>query len=67
MDFDINVVRGVLTLLLLLCFIWLCLWAYSRKQAPAFHEAANLPFADESLSQHSGIVATQPRKSGEPS
>jgi cytochrome c oxidase cbb3-type subunit 4 len=67
MDIDINTVRGVLTLLLLLCFAWLCIWAYSRKQVASFNEAANLPFADEHLSQRSGIAAANSRHNGEPS
>lgn len=67
MDIDINTVRGLLTLLLLLAFIGLCFWAYSRKRHDAFSEAANLPFADEHLSQRSGAAAAQSRNSGEPS
>jgi cytochrome c oxidase cbb3-type subunit IV len=66
MNFDINVVRGVLTLLLLVTFIGLCFWAYSRKRESAFNEAANLPFADEELNARSGAAANS-RKNGEPS
>jgi cytochrome c oxidase cbb3-type subunit 4 len=67
MSVDINLVRGLLTLLLLVAFIGLCLWAYSRKQEKSFNEAANLPFIDDELSVRSGIAAANSRNSGEPS
>ncbi len=48
---DINDLRGLSTLLLMVSFIGLCFWAYSSKRKKAFEEAAHLPFADEALSQ----------------
>ncbi len=48
---DINDLRGLSTALLMLAFIGLCFWAYSRKRKKTFDEAANLPFADEELNQ----------------
>ena len=48
---DINDLRGLSTLLLMIAFIGLCFWAYSSKRKKTFDEAANLPFADEELSQ----------------
>lgn len=57
MTFDINFLRGILTAILLCAFIGLWIWAWSKKRGPAFHEAANLPFADEPISQHSGQLA----------
>lgn len=44
---DINDLRGISTLFLLIAFIGLCVWAYSGKQKKTFEEAAKLPFADE--------------------
>lgn len=44
---DINTLRGILSVLLLLAFLGLCAWAYSRKRTDEFTEAANLPFADD--------------------
>lgn len=44
---DINTYRGILTILVMVGFISLILWAYSKKQKDSFDEAANLPFADE--------------------
>ncbi len=48
---DINDLRGLSTLLLMIAFIGLCIWAYSRKRKKIFDEAANLPFADEELNR----------------
>ena len=48
---DINDLRGISTALLLFAFIGLCFWAWSSKRKKSFDEAANLPFADEELSQ----------------
>ncbi|MCB1676324.1 MAG: cbb3-type cytochrome c oxidase subunit 3 [Halioglobus sp.] len=43
---DINDLRGLSTVFLMISFIGLCLWAYSRKRKKSFDEAANLPFAE---------------------
>ncbi len=48
---DINDLRGLSTVFLMMAFIGLCFWAYSSKRKKAFDEAANLPFADEELNQ----------------
>ena len=48
---DINDLRGLSTLFLMVSFIGLCFWAYSKKRKKAFDDAANLPFADEELNQ----------------
>ncbi len=50
---DINDLRGLSTAFLLVAFIGLCFWAYSKKRKKEFDEAANLPFADEDLHQRS--------------
>jgi cytochrome c oxidase cbb3-type subunit 4 len=44
---DINDLRGLSTAFLMLAFIGLCFWAWSKKRKDEFDEAANLPFADE--------------------
>jgi len=46
---DINDLRGLSTAFLMVAFIGLCSWAYSKKRKKEFDEAANLPFADEDL------------------
>ncbi len=48
---DINDLRGLSTAFLMVAFISLCVWAYSKKRKQAFDEAANLPFADEAVNQ----------------
>jgi cytochrome c oxidase cbb3-type subunit 4 len=50
---DINDLRGLSTLFLMISFIGLCIWAYSGKRKKTFDEAANLPFADEQQHQRS--------------
>ncbi|HBO13757.1 MAG TPA: CcoQ/FixQ family Cbb3-type cytochrome c oxidase assembly chaperone [Halieaceae bacterium] len=48
---DINDLRGLSTLFLMIAFIGVCGWAWSKKRKKTFDEAANLPFADEELNQ----------------
>jgi cytochrome c oxidase cbb3-type subunit 4 len=44
---DNGTVNGVVIILLIIAFVGLTLWAYSKRRKPDFDEAANLPFADE--------------------
>jgi cytochrome c oxidase cbb3-type subunit 4 len=44
---DINDFRGWHTIVLMVLFIGIVVWAYSRKRKKSFDEAANLPFADQ--------------------
>ena len=44
---DINDFRGWHTIFLMILFIGVVIWAYSRKRKKSFDEAANLPFADD--------------------
>lgn len=44
---DINTLYGLLTLLLLVLFIGIVLWAYSSRRKKDFEEAARLPLEDE--------------------
>lgn len=44
---DINDLRSLVTVLSFLCFIGICVWAYSRPAKPAFEEAARLPFLED--------------------
>jgi len=47
MHLDFEVLSGAVTVLWLLAFIALCLWAWSGRRRKAFDAAARLPF-DES-------------------
>lgn len=44
---DVNDARSILTLLSFICFGGIAWWAYSGRNKARFHEAANLPFADD--------------------
>ena len=44
---DINVVRGLITLVLMLLFIGVCIWAYSSKRKQDFEQASRLPLERE--------------------
>ncbi len=44
---DQGTVQGIGTLLAMLAFIAVCLWAYSGRNKERFEEAARLPFADD--------------------
>jgi cytochrome c oxidase cbb3-type subunit 4 len=48
---DINDLRGLSTLFLMISFIGLCIWAYSGKRRDSFDAAAQLPFADEEMNR----------------
>lgn len=40
-------VRSIATLVCMMTFIGIVIWAYSARRQPDFDEAAMLPFADE--------------------
>lgn len=44
---DPGVLRGIGTIILMTCFVALCIWAYSPRQRARFDEAARLPLADD--------------------
>jgi cytochrome c oxidase cbb3-type subunit IV len=44
MEFDINTGRAVVTVLSLVTFIGIMVWAYSSRNSADFEEAAKLPF-----------------------
>jgi|APDOM4702015073_1054812.scaffolds.fasta_scaffold33431_2 cytochrome c oxidase cbb3-type subunit 4 len=44
---DINDLRSAVTVISLLAFVGIIVWAWSRKNRAAFDEAAQLPFAEE--------------------
>jgi cytochrome c oxidase cbb3-type subunit 4 len=47
MDFDVNTLRSLVTLVSLFTFIGIIVWAYSRKNSADFDKAANLPFEQD--------------------
>ena len=44
---DINLVRGILLVLLILAFFGIWAWAWQSKQKPAFREASMLPLEED--------------------
>lgn len=43
----INEFRSLLTVLGFLCFLGICVWAYSKHAKSGFDEAARLPLTDD--------------------
>lgn len=41
---DINTLRSIVTVVSLVCFIGIVLWAWSGRNRAAFEQAAQLPF-----------------------
>lgn len=48
---DINTLRGLSTVFVLIAFIGVCWWAFAPRRKRQFDEAANLPFDDDVPSQ----------------
>jgi cytochrome c oxidase cbb3-type subunit 4 len=44
---EINDIRAWHTVVLLILFVGIVIWAYSKRRKRDFDEAANLPFADQ--------------------
>ena len=44
---DTGTLQGIGTLLAIIAFSGVCIWAWSGKRKAEFEEAANLPFADD--------------------
>jgi cytochrome c oxidase cbb3-type subunit 4 len=44
---DINIVRGLLTAVLLFAFIGLCIWAWSKRRKADFDAVAALPLEED--------------------
>ena len=47
MDFDVDTLRAMATVLSFMTFIGIVVWAYSRRNAADFEEAARLPFEQD--------------------
>jgi cytochrome c oxidase cbb3-type subunit 4 len=47
MEFDVNTLRSMATVVSFLTFIGIVAWAYSRRNAADFEQAANLPFEQD--------------------
>ena len=47
MDFDINTLRSLATVVSFVTFIGIVRWAWSKRRAADFNDAANLPFQQD--------------------
>jgi cytochrome c oxidase cbb3-type subunit 4 len=45
----VNNLRTIVLVVGLLCFLWICFWAFSKRAKSGFDEAAQLPLADDDL------------------
>lgn len=48
---DINTLRGIATILVMIAFLGIVVWAYSAYKKKDFDEASQLPFADETQAE----------------
>jgi len=48
---DINTLRGLSTILVMIVFVGICLWAYSSSKKKDFDDASNLPFQDDDIAE----------------
>lgn len=55
---DINTVRGLSTVFVMLAFIGILWWAVAPRRRKRFDEAANLPFADEDQAEREERAAS---------
>ena len=46
---NIGILQGIGTVLAMVAFIGVCIWAWSSKNKQRFDEAAQLPFMDDDL------------------
>ncbi len=44
---DINVLRGIATILVMVAFLGVCWWVYIYRSRDHFNEAAQLPFEEK--------------------
>jgi cytochrome c oxidase cbb3-type subunit IV len=44
---DVNTLRSAVTLVMLLMFVGIVVWTWSRSRRDAFDDAAALPFVDD--------------------
>ena len=51
---DIDTFRGIVTGILLVLFIWLVIWAYSKRRHETFEAAARLPLEDQEKDEGDG-------------
>lgn len=48
---DLDLLRAILTVISLGCFVAICLWAWSARAQAGFAQAANIPFTEDDRPQ----------------
>ncbi len=61
---DINFLRSLSPVFVMIAFAGVCWWAYSPSRRKQFDEAANLPFADEPQDAGTNPPAAKPAEKG---
>lgn len=56
---DINTLRGISTLVVMIAFVGIVVWVYFVKSKSDFDEAANQPFADEAVNENEDEDASE--------
>lgn len=51
---DLNVLRGALLIALIIGFVGIVIWAWSKKRKPEFDRAARLPLEEDTPDDVSG-------------
>ena len=46
---DVSLIQSIWTVVVLVLFVGIVIWAWSGKQKERFDEAANIPFADDDM------------------
>ncbi len=56
---DINLLRSLVTILSLVAFLGIVVWAYGPGRRERFDEAAHLPFADDEIADRSALTSAR--------
>ena len=54
MEFDLNDLRSIVTVLTFIAFVGIVWWAYSERQKSGYEEAARMPLDDDTPFVHEG-------------
>ena len=56
---DINDLKGLSTVFMMLAFAGICWWAFGPSRRKQFNEAANLPFVDDLEANQESLRSTK--------
>lgn len=59
---DTGTFRGLITLILIIAFLGIFAWSYSKRRKKDFDEAAHLPFADDNDEPPARDKHTSPKR-----